>query len=124
VALFATGQSGQGWNGVGPTDYLGVAGQGVSGLVVAPGYVSDWPGQFQAQLLGIGAVVLWVVVVAFIFFQTVKVVAASWARSGLELAGSAPSRPVPGREAMAGLSPNPAPSPESALESRPDGKEE
>jgi Amt family ammonium transporter len=124
VALFATGQSGQGWNGVGLTDYLGMAGQGVSGLVVASGYVSDWPGQFQAQLLGIGAIILWVLVVAFLLFQTVKVVVASWARSGLELAGSAIPGPVTGAGAIAGSPPNPAPSSEPGLESRPGAAEE
>jgi len=124
VSLFATGQSGQGWNGVGLSDYLGVAGQGVSGLVVAPGYVSDWPGQFQAQLLGIGAVILWGVAVAFLLFQTVKVVAASWARSGLELADSSISGPVPRTEAMAESASNLTPSPESGIEIQSDDEDE
>ena len=32
VGLFSDGSYGQGWNGVGATDYLGVAGRGVTGL--------------------------------------------------------------------------------------------
>src|SRR3954468_14989089 len=32
VGLFSDGSCGQGWNGVGATDYLGVAGRGVTGL--------------------------------------------------------------------------------------------
>jgi Amt family ammonium transporter len=105
VAFFANGEAGQGWNGVGVTDYLGVPGQGVSGLVVAPGYVSDWPGQFQAQLLGIGAVMLWTLAVSFVLFQTIRVGAASWAQSGLELADSSISPPVSASD----LSPDPDP---------------
>jgi Amt family ammonium transporter len=87
VALFADGRAGQGWNGVGPTGYLGVDGQGVSGLVTASGFAADWPGQFQAQLLGIGAVILWTLLVAFLFFQLITLVVQSWTRAGLELAG-------------------------------------
>ncbi len=34
VGLFSDGSYGQGWNGVGATDYLGVAGRGVTGLVL------------------------------------------------------------------------------------------
>jgi ammonium transporter, Amt family len=54
-ALFATGRFGQGWNGVGEESYLGVAGQGVTGLWAAVGQQPDWPGQAIAQLAGIGA---------------------------------------------------------------------
>lgn len=56
VGLFAGGQVGAGWNGVGGTAYLGVEGQGVSGYWVAPGMVRDWPGQFQAQAFGVTAI--------------------------------------------------------------------
>jgi Amt family ammonium transporter len=86
VPFFADGRAGQGWNGLGLTDYYGVAGQGVSGLVVAAGFASDWPGQLQAQLVGIGAVALWALLLGALLFQTVIVVARTWARTGLELA--------------------------------------
>ncbi len=90
--FFADGRAGQGWNGLGLTDYNGVAGQGVSGLWVAPGFASDWPGQLQAQLVGMGAIVLWALLVGALLFQTVIVIARAWARSGLELAEPAATR--------------------------------
>ena len=46
VALFADGRWGQGWNGV-----TGLAGQGVSGLLVPSGLLAD-SGQFAAQVWG------------------------------------------------------------------------
>lgn len=55
VGLFADGLAGAGWNGVGAVQYLGVAGQGVTGLLPAPAMQPDWPGQMQAQLVGAGA---------------------------------------------------------------------
>jgi Amt family ammonium transporter len=92
VALFADGRAGAGWNGVGPTGYLGVEGQGVSGLVTGSGFAPDWPGQFQAQLVGTGAVILWTLLVTFLLFQVINLVIQSWTRSGLTLADS--SEPV------------------------------
>ena len=58
VGIFADGNAGLGWNGVGAESYLGVARQGVSGLLVAPGFQPDWPGQMQAQGVGIAALAL------------------------------------------------------------------
>ena len=86
VSLFADGQDGQGWNGIGLAAYHGIPSQGVSGLVAAPGFAPDWPGQFQAQLLGIGAITVLAFGLSFLLLQTIKVVQNSWARSGLELA--------------------------------------
>jgi Amt family ammonium transporter len=86
VSFFADGQAGQGWNGVGLAAYHGIPTQGVSGLAVAPGFASDWPGQFQAQLLGMGAIAILALGLSFLFLQTIKVVQNSWARSGLEIA--------------------------------------
>lgn len=88
VALFADGHAGQGWNNTGAEEYLGVAGQGVSGLVVTPAFVIDWPGQLQAQLLGLGAILVWALLLSFLLLQTVRAVADAWARTGLELADS------------------------------------
>ncbi|MCQ3980527.1 MAG: hypothetical protein DPW09_44525, partial [Anaerolineae bacterium] len=90
VPFFADGRAGQGWNGLGLTDYYGVAGQGVSGLLVASGFASDWPGQLQAQLAGIAAIGAWALLGGVLLFQTVKVMVNAWVRSGLEWAGSAP----------------------------------
>lgn len=86
VPFFADGQAGQGWNGLGLTDYYGVARQGVSGLFVVSGFASDWPGQLQAQLVGIAAMGLWALLWGVLLFQTIKVVVNTWVRSGLEWA--------------------------------------
>jgi Amt family ammonium transporter len=59
VGLFADGTTGQGWQMTGVDSFLGVANQGVSGLFVAGGYQADFPGQFQAQVIGILALGLW-----------------------------------------------------------------
>ena len=58
VGVFADGRTGAGWNRVGADAYLGVAGQGVTGLFAAPGFQPDWPGQIQAQLVGLAALAL------------------------------------------------------------------
>ncbi len=58
IGLFADGTAGQGWNGVGTASYLGVPGQGVTGLLAAAGYQPDWPGQMQAQGVGLAALAL------------------------------------------------------------------
>ncbi|MCB0213420.1 MAG: hypothetical protein KDJ52_29015 [Anaerolineae bacterium] len=92
VAFFATGQAGQGWNGLGLTEFRGVADQGVSGLVVASSFASDWPSQLQAQLLGGGVILVWALVTAWIIFQTFIAVESAWQRSGLEWPGSSPDR--------------------------------
>jgi Amt family ammonium transporter len=55
IGFFADGLAGAGWNGVGAREFLGVPGQGVTGLLAAPGMQPDWPGQIQAQLVGVAA---------------------------------------------------------------------
>ena len=61
-AFLASGEYGEGWNGI-PGNYLGVSGQGVSGLWVSQGFVPDFPNQLYAQLTGIAAVVLWTAII-------------------------------------------------------------
>jgi Amt family ammonium transporter len=56
VALFADGSSGQGWNGIGATEYHTVLGQGVTGFLPAPGMIGDGQGQLVAQLAGATAI--------------------------------------------------------------------
>jgi Amt family ammonium transporter len=56
VALFADGRWGQGWNGVGAEVYRTVIGQGVSGFLVAPGFLGDGPGQMVAQVVAVVAI--------------------------------------------------------------------
>ncbi|MCX6029766.1 MAG: hypothetical protein NT169_10750 [Chloroflexi bacterium] len=58
VGLFADGSAGLGWNGIGPDIYMGVARQGVTGLLAAAGFQPDWPGQMQAQAVGVAAMAL------------------------------------------------------------------
>ncbi|MCB0090956.1 MAG: ammonium transporter, partial [Caldilineaceae bacterium] len=59
VGLWADGVEGNGWQATGAGTYLGVPGQGVSGLLVANGLSVDFPGQLQAQVVGILALGLW-----------------------------------------------------------------
>ncbi|NJN81052.1 MAG: hypothetical protein HC802_01350 [Caldilineaceae bacterium] len=59
VGVFADGAVGAGWQMTGLSNHLGVTGQGVSGLFVASGFQPDFPGQLQAQVIGILALLLW-----------------------------------------------------------------
>lgn len=66
AGIFADGVAGAGWQGAGVERFLGVAGQGVSGLLVAAGFQPDFPGQFQAQLIGVAALLVWGVLTGLI----------------------------------------------------------
>jgi Amt family ammonium transporter len=92
LALVASGGYGLGWNGVGQESYLGVEGQGVSGLLVEPGYASDWPGQMQAQLIGAVAMSAWSFGLSWLLMQILAGIIHAWERSGLEF--GAPPAPV------------------------------
>jgi Amt family ammonium transporter len=59
LGLFADGAVGQGWQMTGVEGYLGVVGQGVSGLFTASAFQPDFPGQLQAQIIGILVLALW-----------------------------------------------------------------
>jgi Amt family ammonium transporter len=59
LGIFADGSVGEGWQRIGAGEYLGVVGQGVSGLLVMGGFQADFPGQFQAQMVGIVSLLLW-----------------------------------------------------------------
>jgi ammonium transporter, Amt family len=59
VGIFADGVAGAGWQMTGMESHQGVVGQGVTGLLAAQGYQIDFPGQLQAQLVGILALGLW-----------------------------------------------------------------
>lgn len=59
VGIFADGVVGNGWQMTGLGTYLGIEGQGVSGLFVASGYQFDFPNQLQAQAIGVLALSLW-----------------------------------------------------------------
>jgi ammonium transporter, Amt family len=70
AGLLADGTYGAGWNGIGVAEYLGVAGQGITGLFAAANLQND-PGQMSAQLTGalaVGAaafIVTWLVLRPF-----------------------------------------------------------
>ncbi len=59
VGLFADGAAGAGWQQIGVGSYLGVSGQGVTGLWAAENFQMDFPGQIQAQIIGIVGLSLW-----------------------------------------------------------------
>ena len=59
VGIFADGAAGAGWQQIGAESYLGVTGQGVTGLLAAQGFQSDFPGQIQAQIIGIAGLSSW-----------------------------------------------------------------
>jgi Amt family ammonium transporter len=79
VGLLADGQWGAGWNRVGTNEYLLVAGQGVTGLLAAPGYTSD-SGQLTAQLAGVGAILFWTIVVGGAVMVITHFVVSAWPR--------------------------------------------
>jgi Amt family ammonium transporter len=78
VGLFSDGLAGQGWNGIGTETYLGVAGQGVTGFFPAPGFAPDWPGQINAQLVGLAAIATLTVAMVGALFLVLKVLLLLW----------------------------------------------
>ncbi|MDH7487663.1 MAG: hypothetical protein QHJ81_15505 [Anaerolineae bacterium] len=82
TALFADGTLGAGWNRIGAEEYLHVAGQGVSGLWTAVGFQPDWPGQLQAQAVGLAAIGLFAFLVASLAFGLLGLVSrlVGWSR--------------------------------------------
>ena len=71
VGLFADGTYGAGWNSVGTTEYLGVSGQGVTGLIARANLPND-PGQFTAQLTGAIAIALFAFVITWLFARPLR----------------------------------------------------
>jgi len=71
VALLADGRWGAGWNGVGMQEYAGVAGQGVSGWLLASGFQPTGAVQMYAQLTGLGAVLIAGLLLPWLIFRTV-----------------------------------------------------
>lgn len=67
LGIFADGAAGAGWQLTGVASYLGVASQGVAGLLVASNYQADFPGQLQAQVAGIVALGLWGFLAGLVF---------------------------------------------------------
>jgi len=92
VGLFSDGSYGQGWNGVGATDYLGVAGKGVAGL-----FYGDSK-QLVAQLIETGVGIAWNVLVGGLAFWVIgKVLGSNRVSAAVEIAGlDVPEMGLPG----------------------------
>lgn len=92
VGIFSDGTYGAGWNLVGATEYLGVAGKGVTGLLYGDGK------QIIAQLAEAGAAIGWNVVVGgVIFFVLGKILGSNRVPAEVEIAGlDVPEMGVPG----------------------------
>lgn len=69
LGIFADGGNGQGWNGVGAREYLDIARQGVSGLLVRSGFQPDWPQQFYAQIVGLLALLILALGLSWLIFR-------------------------------------------------------
>jgi Amt family ammonium transporter len=92
VGLFSDGTYGAGWNGVGATEYLGKAGQGVTGLFYGDGK------QLVAQLIEAGAGAIWNIVLGgAIFYVIGKVLGSNRVSAEVEVAGlDLPELGIPG----------------------------
>jgi Amt family ammonium transporter len=66
VGIFADGTYGAGWNGVGASSYMDVAGRGVTGLLYGD------IGQFKVQLLGAGINIVYAFGLTFVVFKVVN----------------------------------------------------
>ena len=73
VGLFASGEYGAGWNRMGVEQYLGVKGQGVTGLLTAANVQPDFPLQFYAQIVGIAALAAFAFAIAWSVFRFLSV---------------------------------------------------
>jgi hypothetical protein len=91
VGLFAGGQVGAGWNGVGPNAYQGSE-QGVSGYLVAQGLVRDWPGQFLAQASGVAAIVGAALIASGVLMVLARGTVRAWHGEGLPRRVAHPAR--------------------------------
>ena len=81
LGLFADGTYGAGWNGVGATEYLGKAGQGVTGL-----FYGD-ASQFKCQLIGAAINAVYAFGVTFIVFKVINAVKSIRVSPEVELEG-------------------------------------
>jgi ammonium transporter, Amt family len=76
--VFSDGLAGLGWNGTGGESYLGTTGQGVTGLFPASGFATDWPGQINAQLVGLAAITAATLILVGTLFLVLKVLLLLW----------------------------------------------
>jgi Amt family ammonium transporter len=78
VGVLSDGIAGQGWNDIGVEAYLGVTGQGITGFIPAPGLAPDWPGQINAQVVGLAAIAGLTVALVSVLFLVLKVLLHFW----------------------------------------------
>ncbi len=91
VGLFSDGSYGQGWSGVGATDYLGKAGFGVAGL-----FYGDSK-QLVAQFIEVGVCIAWNMVVGGVIFYIVGKLVGNRVSAEVEIAGlDVPEMGTPG----------------------------
>ncbi|MBX7234930.1 MAG: hypothetical protein K1X65_11130 [Caldilineales bacterium] len=86
VGIFADGTAGAGYNGVGIEEYLGAAGQGVTGLLAASGLAADWPGQLLAQAAGVAVIFLLSFLVVSLLALPAALVIRAWGGRGVAAA--------------------------------------
>ena len=92
VGLFSDGSYGQGWNAVGAADYLGKAGQGVTGL-----FYGD-PSQLVAQCIEAGVCIAWNVAIGGLIFYVIgKLIGSNRVSPQVEMDGlDTPEMGLPG----------------------------
>jgi len=95
VGLFSDGSYGQGWNGVGATEYLGTTGAALKGVT---GLFYGDAKQLVAQFVEGGADIVWNVVVGGIIFYAIgKVLGSNRVSAEVEIAGlDVPEMGLPG----------------------------
>jgi Amt family ammonium transporter len=71
IGFLANGVYGAGWNNVGLKEYLGAAGQGVTGLL-ADGNLKNDPGQMSAQITGLLAISLFAFVITWLLIRPLR----------------------------------------------------
>jgi Amt family ammonium transporter len=81
VGLLSDGSYGGGWNGVGATDYMGVAGRGVTGL-----FYGDSK-QLIAQFIEVGAGLAWNIAVGGVLFFIIGKLVGNRVSAEVEIAG-------------------------------------
>jgi len=84
LAIFADGRYGVGWNGIEAEEYLGIAGQGVSGYLVDSGFQLDWPNQLYAQLAGIAAITILAFALAWASFKALDLIVKAWTEAPIQ----------------------------------------
>ena len=71
AGLLADGTYGAGWNAIGVRDYLGVPGQGVTGLLAGANLQND-PGQMSAQITGAITIVCLALIVTWLLTRPLR----------------------------------------------------